>query len=253
MIMNRYKNILIGAILCVVLVAGYLGSTRGHAQPLSQTQGQSTESTTRTVQVSGTGEVQVEPDSAVISLGVQTEADTARAALDENNTKVQALLDSLQKGGIPSKNIQTQALRLTPRYETKDNSQTLAGYTATNIVEVRTDKLDSLGSLVDQAVSAGANTIENINFEVSDPENVSDQARETAMQNARHKAEQLAKLAGATLGPVVEIQESSRTPGPVFQSLAPAAEAAAVPVSPGSQNVSVDVQVTWTLVVNAEQ
>jgi len=249
--MKRYRNIIVGAILCVVLAAGYFGSTRGHAEPLSQPQGQQTESTMRTVQVSGSGEVQVTPDSAVISLGVQTEADTAQAALNDNNTKVQAVLDGLKKS-IPSNNIQTQTLRLSPRYETKDNNQTLAGYTATNIVEVRTDKLDSLGSLIDQAVKDGANTIENINFEVSDPEKWSDQARETAMQNARHKAEQLAKLTGATLGPVLEIQETSQTPGPVMRSLAPAAEAA-VPVSPGSQSVSVDVQVTWTLVVKGEQ
>jgi uncharacterized protein YggE len=250
--MKRNVTILISAILCVALATGYLGSTRGHAEPLTQTQGQGTESTPRTVQVSGSGEVQAEPDSAVVRLGVQTDADTARAALDENNTKAQAVLDSLQKSGIPSKNIQTQAIRLTARYETQNDNQTLVGYTAMNIVQVRTNKLDSLGSLIDQAVSAGANTIENIAFEVSDPQAVSDQAREAAMQNARHKAEQLANLAGATLGPVLEIQETSPTPGPVFQAAAPSAQAAVVPVSPGSQTVSVDLQVTWTLVVNSQ-
>jgi uncharacterized protein YggE len=251
--MKRYVNILISAVLGVVLVAGYLVSARGHAEQLPQPAVQQTETPMRTVQVSGTGMVQVQPDTAVVSLGVQTDADTARAALSQNNTNVQSLLSSLTKAGIASKDIQTQTLRLVPRYETKNNTQTLVGYTATNVVQVRTNKLDSLGSLLDQAVSNGANTIENISFEVSDPEKWSDQARQTAVENARHKAEQLAKLTGATLGPIQEIQETSNTPGPVIQSLAPVAQAAAVPVSPGSQSISVDVQVTWTLTINSTQ
>ena len=82
---------------------------------------------------------------------------------------------------------------------------------------------------------------------------MTDQVRETAVQNARHKAEELADLANATLGPVLEIRETGSTPVPLGQQVeAPVQQAAAVPISPASQSVRVDVHVTWTLITGNE-
>ena len=252
--MKRQIEIIIAAILCMALATGYLALTSGHAQTLSQsTMAQQTDSTTRTVQVMGMGEVQVVPDTAVIQLGVQTEGKTAQAALSQNSTEMQAIMDALEKAKVPSTNIQTQTVSLSPRYETSNatNSRTLVGFTASNIVEVRTTDLSSLGTLLDQAVTAGANTIENISFKVTNSEKLNDQARQAAVENARHKAEQLAKLTNATLGPVLKIQETSNTPTPIVERVA-APAAATVPISPGSQNISVEVQVTWTLITSSQ-
>lgn len=247
--MKRYTIIFTSALIFVILVAGYLSFAPGRAERLSQPELQQTESTKRTVQVSGTGELKVQPDSAVVRLGVQTEADTAQAALRQNNTQMQTLMNALEESDIPSDNIQTQTIRLSPRYEFDNNSDSrnLVGYTASNVLEVRTENLSTLGSLLDESVKAGANTIESINFEISATEDLTDQAREAAVQNARHKAEELAALTGATLGPVLEIRETSSPPVPAAQPVEPMAEAAAVPISPGSQSVRVDLQVTWTL------
>jgi uncharacterized protein YggE len=251
--MKRQIEIIIGAILCVALATGYLALTRGHAETLSQSAAQQTDSSTRTVQVTGMGKLQVVPDTAVIQLGVQTEGKTAQAALSQNSTEMRAIMDALEKAKVPSDNIQTQTVNLSPRYESNNatNSRTLVGFTASNIVEVRTTDLSSLGTLLDQAVTAGANTIENISFEVTNSEKLTDQARQAAVEDARHKAEQLAKLTGATLGPVLKIQETSNTPTPIVQQVA-APVAAAVPISPGSQNISVEVQVTWTLMPSSQ-
>lgn len=255
--MKRYLVLSIFTILLVLVGAGLFELKDGRAetlsQPPSQPVAQQTESGSRTVQVTGTGVVQVEPDSAVISLGVQTEASSAQAALSQNNTKMETLLETLKESNIPTKNIQTQTLSLGPRYETNNGNRTLVGYTASNIVEVRIDNLDSLGTLLDKSVSNGANTVENIRFEISDPQKVTDQARQTAFETALHKAEELANLSNASLGPIMEIQETSSTPGPIVQPAAPVVEAAAVPISPGSQSVSVDLQITWTLVNSNEQ
>jgi uncharacterized protein YggE len=253
--MKHYSKIFLVAAIAAIFMAGYFAFTYGNAQALPQPIAQQDSTTPRTVQVSGDGEMQVQPDTAVVRLGVQTDADTAQNALNQNNQKMQALVSSLKNAGIASKDIQTQTLRLSPRYDNggNNNSPTLVGYTASNIVEVHTSDLKSLGSLLDDAVKAGANTIENISFEVSNPENLTDQVRQAAVENAQHKAEQLAKLTGATLGSVLEIQETSRTPSPVIeQAAAPAVSSAAVPISPGSQSISVQVQVTWTLVVNGQ-
>ncbi len=256
--MKQQIKIFLGAALLTFIALGYLALSNGHADTLSQPQAQQTPRQTddvkRTVQVSGMGEMQVQPDSATIELGVQTDEKTAQAALNQNSKDTQALIDALKKAQIPAKDIQTQTLRLTPRYEfdNTNNTSHLVGYTASNIVEVHTQALDSLGSLLDNAVKAGANTIENISFEVSNSDQLVDQVRQTAVENARHKAEQLAKLTGATLGSVSEIQETSNTPAPV--PLAPSASSAAqnvaVPISPGTQSITVQVQITWTLVVS---
>lgn len=245
---------LIIALVLVIFAAGSLALIRGQAETFSKPEIQATlTSETRTIQVTGTGEVQVQPDSAVVNLGVQTDADTAQAALTQNNTKMQNLVDILKKANIPSKDIQTQTLRLSPRYENSANNNKLVGYTATNTVQVHISDLDRLGTLLDDAVGNGANTIENISFNVSNPEKVSDQARQNAFQNARHKAEQLADLSNATLGPILEIQESSNIPGPIAQPLESVAQPVAVPISPGSQTVTVNLQVTWSLATGNQQ
>jgi len=251
--MNRYIKIFTGAIFFAALIAGYSGLTQGRARTLSQSDSQQTDNTTRTVQVTGSGELQVEPDTARIRLGVQTEADTAQAALNQNSTKMRTLINVLEKADVPSDDIQTQTVRLSPRYNRNDsnNTSTLVGFTASNIVEVRTQNLEDLGTLLDQSVEAGANTIENVSFEVSNSETLADQVRETAVQNARHKAEELANLTNATLGQVLKIQETSITPIPVNQQLeAPVQQTMVVPISPGSQSVRVNVQITWVLITS---
>ena len=149
--MKHYTKILIGAILVTTILAGYLGSMQGSARVLSKPEAQQNNNTTRTVEVSGSGEIQVKPDTARIRLGVQTEAETAQTALYQNSTKMRALIDALENADISSDDIQTQTVRLSPRYNFNDsnNSRSLAGFTASNIVEVRTQNLQNLGTLLD--------------------------------------------------------------------------------------------------------
>jgi hypothetical protein len=196
-------------------------------------------------------------------LGVQTDAETASDALSQNSQQAQALIDALKEAGVADSDIQTQQIQLQPRYQTPSPSTSasatqasaaqqggqpeLVGYTATNTVQVRTTDLENLGALLDAAVSAGGNRIDSIAFQVSDPGELLDQARETAWADAMHKAEQLAGLAGQELGPVATISESSQTPYPVVRQSAQIEAAAAVPVEPGTQTVQANVNVTWQL------
>jgi hypothetical protein len=212
----------------------------------------------RTLNVSGTGEATAQPDTAVVTLGVTTEAKEAGDALEENSTRMSAVIDALKAAGIASEDIQTQTIRLSPRYERPAPRQgttppaELVGFTATNIVEVRVREISSLGETLDAAVKAGGNQIQGIRFEISDRSELYDQAREAAWEDARNKAEQLAGLAGAELGPVVTISESSYTPVPYVERAMAFAADASVPVEPGTQSVQISVQVTWSLQEPAE-
>lgn len=206
----------------------------------------------RMITVTGTGEVRAEPNYALIRVGVQTQAETAQAALEQNNQQVQALLDVLEAAGVAAGDIQTQVVQLQPQYrqpspELVPANGGIVGYIASNIVEVTVRDLDGLGQLLDASVQAGGNVIENIRFEVSDPEELLQQARIAALENARLKAEQLASAAGAGLGEVLIINSLEGGPGPLPATMAMQADMAAVPIRPGTEPLQVQVQVTWRL------
>jgi uncharacterized protein YggE len=206
----------------------------------------------RSISVSGSGEINAEPDRAVLELGVQIEAEKADAALSENSEQMQAVIDALKATGVEAENIQTQAVQLRARYEEVarepgQQERQLVGYVASNIVEVQLEDLDALGEVLDAAVRAGGNRIEGIRFEVSDPSALLNQAREAAWNDAQDKAAQLAELADGELGEVLTINESSRAPRPVVREAAMDTGARAVPIEPGTQTIEVSVQVTWRL------
>ena len=203
----------------------------------------------RTLSVSGQGNVSIRPDMAVVWLGVQTEADTAQEALEENSVQMQSVISATLEADVAEDDIQTQGIRLQPIYDQPQDGQPreVQGYRASNIVEVTVRDLDDLGALLDAAVAAGGNTIENIRFEVGDTDEVLAQAREAAVNNAREKAEHLASLLDAELGQVLTVSELSFTPPTPIVFEEAAADTAAVPVQPGTQSIEASVQITWQL------
>jgi uncharacterized protein len=212
------------------------------------------DSVQRTINVSGTGQVSAEPDRAVITVGVETQAEEASAALSQNSEEMQAIIDALLEAGITQENIQTRVVQLNPRYDSEPREPgqpsgppEIVGYSATNLAEVRVTDLDIMGQVLDSAAQAGANRISNISFEVSDPSDLMDQAREAAWADALHKAEQLTELSGDELGDVLRMRESSQAPGPVLGRGGVAEEAASVPVEAGTQTITVNLDVTWLL------
>ncbi len=205
----------------------------------------------RTISVSGHGRVSTNPDQARIILGVQTEAETAEQALSQNNQQMQRLLTALKDAGIAEQNIQTQGIRLQPRYDEPRPPGTeqprLRGYLASNTVEVRVENLDRLGSVIDEAVKAGANNVAGIRFEVSQRSELLDRARAEALQDAQRKARHLASLANVELGEILSISDSSRGPQPGVSRELAVQGAAAVPIEPGTETLEAEIDVTWAL------
>jgi uncharacterized protein YggE len=240
----RLGTILVSLVLAAILLVPSLSSSRAFQEEPKD------DSFRRTLHVSGNGQVSARPDVAVVALGVQTEAEEAAAALSENSEKMQNLMDVLQEADVADEDIQTRMVRLQPRYEDKPDAEgqhQLVGYIASNVVEVRLRNLETVGEILDAAVQAGGNRIDSVRFEISDPGTYLDQAREAAWNDAQHKAEQLATLAGAELGEVLTINESGHRPQPVVERPMAVEAAAAVPIESGSQTIEVDLQVTWLL------
>jgi len=208
--------------------------------------------TADTVTVDGTGQASIAPDTAVIELGVQNRAISASAALSQTNVQAGALISALVAAGVQRADIQTLSVNLFPVYtpsQTQGAPPTLTGFNASNVVRVRAHDVSMVGSLLDTAVGAGANTIQGVRFEVSDPVDAQSRARADALTNARQKAEQLALLAGRTLGRIRAVVESSSPGQTIPFALAAGGRGGAntVPIEPGAQNVQITVQVTWEL------
>ncbi|MCU0853902.1 MAG: SIMPL domain-containing protein [Rhodobacteraceae bacterium] len=204
-----------------------------------------------TITVSGEGRVTAAPDLATLSVGVTTEAPTAREALDANSAALAAALARLKAAGIEDRDIQTQGLSLGPRYDYDQSggAPRIAAYTASNMLNVRIRALDTLGAVLDAVVTDGANTLGGITFGLNEPDPLLDEARKAAVADARRKAELYAAAAGVSLGPVISISEQTGfyPPSPAPMASASLAKADAVPIAGGELALSANVTIVYAI------
>jgi uncharacterized protein YggE len=198
-----------------------------------------TDEATRTISVTGLGEVAATPDIAHATIGVRTVAETARAALSENSTTMAGILDALRGAGIADRDIRTTNVSLHPRWatETTENGsrvQVLNGYEAANLLRVTCRDL--------------SNDMRGISFNVGDRMKLMDEARALAVRNARAKAELYARETGVSLGAVLSISEVGvSTPIRRNRAVAEMAVATPVPIARGEQTISASISVTFAI------
>src|SRR6266545_3694113 len=174
----------------------------------------------RTITVSSTATVKAQPDEVVLDLRVRSESADSAAAFAQNAKDMQAVLDALKAAGITDKDVQTTI-----------------------------HDLSSVGSVIDAAVNAGADSVNDISFQLSNPNTIRTDALSQAVTGARSKAEALARAAGAEVVRVVTIDEQNFRP-PVYNQSLEALPGAGVPtpvVPPSSLQVSVTIAVVWEI------
>jgi uncharacterized protein YggE len=208
----------------------------------------------RSLSVSGNGIVYLTPDIAYIYIGVHNEDPVIATAVNNNNTQTQALVDALKNAGIVTEDIQTSNFSVysTSSYDKVTGVSTGTAYAVDNTVYVTVRDLTKLGTLLNTAVSAGANNINSITFDVADKTAAMAQARTKAMANASSLAGELAQTAKVTLGQIQEVTYSDNSPSPYYAygmggggaGLAPNAS---VPIQPGLTQITVTVSVTYAI------
>jgi uncharacterized protein YggE len=204
------------------------------------------------INATGTGEVQIVPDRATLQLAVETRSSTAAAAGQENARLQQRVIDAVRKLGIPGADISTSGYTVYPEQSYEGNKPKVIGYVARNTVRVELRRIDQVGSVIDAALSAGANVVSSLRFSSSH----FDEARRTALglavEQARADAEAMARAAGGTLGTLSEVSSSySPEPIPRFDTQMMRASAGApapTPIEPGQQTVQVTVSTRWIFV-----
>jgi uncharacterized protein YggE len=210
--------------------------------------------TPRSVNVSATGTADAVPDAAKASITVEvnnpSSAQTAQTEAAAATTKV---IDALRGAKVDEKDIATQGIQVGPTYNyTADGGQTLTGYRASQTIQVTFRDLTTAGATLDSVVAAAGNAarVDSLSPYVTDPTIAANAARAQAVDIATKQAEQYAKLLGFKLGPVSNVTESTaNVPPPIaFADAAGApAEKASTPISPGTQQVSVSLNIAWEI------
>ena len=208
-----------------------------------------TENNASKLTVQGDGKVSASPDMATIVLGVETQNASAKGAVRENAGLMNKTISALKTAGIAENNIQTSSFSLTtmPQDQPKTASEKPKApvFLATNQVTVKLNNTTEVGRVLDAAVSAGSNSIQQVSFDLRDPRPQNDGAMTLAIEDARRQAEVAAKAAGVKLGRVLEITEG-------YGYVAPTAKSAlfadiSTPIQPGQLEVSASVTVIYEI------
>jgi uncharacterized protein len=160
------------------------------------------------VSVTGQGKVSYQPDIANVIIGVQIDkVAKAEDALKQLNTKMDQISAAIKALGIKEEDLKTQNYSLLPQYDYIENVSNLSGYNANEQLIVRIKDIktnpNSVARVVEEASKAGANQILGINYDLSNSEELKQQARLLAIADARSKAGVLAEAATVELGEVV--------------------------------------------------
>ncbi|MEK7406952.1 MAG: SIMPL domain-containing protein [Acidobacteriota bacterium] len=205
------------------------------------------------VRATGEATVSVRPDQAQIDIGVVTEAATAQAAGAQNATRLEAVLAELRKALGAGAEIKSSGYSLNPnrRYPKDGGQPVIVGYTATNVVQVKTKDLAGVGKVIDLATQSGANAIHGLYFTLKDEQAARAKALGEATLKARSQAEAMAAALGLKILRVISIEQGEPMMIRPLREMPMArmaeAMAAPTPVEPGTIDVRATVTVTAEL------
>ena len=199
------------------------------------------------LKVTGEGTVTVQPDQAILTLGVITENTNLTRAQSENNEKITSIINSLIQLGVPREQIRTAEFRVEPQYDYVDGKQIFRDYKITHLLQVTLQPIELIGPVVDTAVMQGANSVGHIQFTLSHPAVAYNQALSLALLDAYQKAVTLTRTMGVRLCCVPNsVQEITPfTPQPLFYATAPMAKSTPTPIEPGQLQIVARIQAEY--------
>jgi len=238
-------------LLTALLLTGMVAS----AQPAPvSTQRPLVDPIARTIRVEGTGEVKAQPDEAFIDLAVETLAPNAKAASEQNAKRMEKVIAALTSAGIARREIQTRNYTVSTDYAPQgpmEPEPKLRGYRVRNVVSVHVTELSRVGSLLDQALAAGANRVDQVRFGLSRQDAVQGEALRQAVARARKSAEVLAAALNVKLGAVLDASTVTEPPRLYSANIdmAEMADARSVttPISPEEQTVQAKVTLIYVI------
>ncbi len=240
---RRFAGPTIAAV--VIASSALLVTATGSPPPAA---GAASDRSVRTITGTSTGTASGVPDTATISLGADSRATTATAALEANARRVDGVTKAMLFVGVKEADIQTSNISLYPTFDTRGR---ITGYTVSTRMTAKTHDVPNAGKVIDAAAQLAGDDlrVDTIALSIEDTGPVVRAARTKAVTAARDQAKQLARAADVSLGRVRSIVEERSGEPPVFQNFA-AADASlrsAIPVSPGTQDLQIQVTVVYEI------
>ncbi len=204
----------------------------------------------RFITVTGVGTVSVVPDAVRFNATVSTVGATNSAALATATKSASAVRTALKNAGIATKDIRSANISVYPEYNwTQETGTKITGYRASQSFDVLVRTASKAGSIIEAVVTAGGDAVQlgGVAPTTLNPSAATEDARAAAVANAKSKAASYAKLLGTSIGKVLSLEEQS---SPVYSSpfpMAKAADAAALEIDLGEQDVTVTITVRWAL------
>jgi uncharacterized protein len=206
----------------------------------------------RYITVTGVGTISVVPDAVRFNATVSTIGSTNTAALSAATKSAAAVRAALKTAGIATKDARSANISVYPEYNwTEEAGTKITGYRASQSFDVLVRTASKAGSIIEAVVTAGGDSVQlgGVIPTTLNPSAATEDARAAAVANAKSKASSYAKLLGTSIGKVLSLEEQS---SPVYSSPFPtakagAADAAAIEIDLGEQDVTVTITVRWTL------
>lgn len=241
---SRRKAVFVRSIIVTTITIGIvLLSAAGRGQETPKR---------RTIEVSGTAEVSAPPDLAIISLAVETTAQEAGSAVEQNATRTAKVTAAIKQKLGAKDRVSTTRYALEPRYQQAErgstDAPTITGYVSYNEVRIETHALDGVGQLIDAAIAAGANRVGQLEFTLEDRNPTLRVALNRAGSEARAQAESVASALGVQLKQVVSANSQSPIIPRRYEGMAMRAEARApTQIDPTDVTVSATLQVVYEI------
>lgn len=197
------------------------------------------------LEITGRAGVVVEPDTALLTFTVESNARQAAGAVAENARKANTLLEALRSLMADEDKLQTTSINLQPVYN-KDDRLRPSGYRVSNRVSLETFQLERIGDFIDKAAASGAGQISNLQFRTSREAAHRTQAAVMAVEQATADARQLAQAAELRLGGVLEMRYTPQGPPGVFYEKATLAMGR-TPVEIGDLTIEAEVLMVFAL------
>jgi uncharacterized protein YggE len=203
----------------------------------------------KTISLTGSGSAITTSNQATILLGVQTEDQSAKEAIEENADLMSAVLLAIKELGLSDEELKTISYNVYPNYNWEIRQVT--GYTVTNMIQVEINDLTIVGDVIDKAGAAGANRVDGITFDISEglKEQLKFDAYVAAIQDAEAKAKVITDTLGLEIIGVQSVTESSYAPPRPAMEFAEADMGfkSSTPIIEGSLSVTVQVHIVYLI------
>lgn len=252
----------VGIVLLIILSLYYLAKTITEIKGYKYIGGGAPAS--NVMSFDGTGEITASPDIATVSLTIRENAKTMKDAQDKATAKETAVLNFLDKSGIDKKDIKAESYNSYPKYDygtpcygygmpCPQSVPKIIGYEVSEYMSVKIRDLAKVGDVVQGIGNVGISEINGPDFSIEKEDQLKEQARQMAIDEAKTKAKTLARDLGVQLVRIVGFSENGNSPMPMYAKGVMAADSIGGGANPapalptGENKITSNVTITYEI------